>query len=503
VTDGTPDRRTLNVGAWLVALTVLALVVRLIRLNTGLWVDEIDSLMTSFRPSLTQIVTTFPRDNRHPFYSVLAHLCIQLFGEHPWSIRLPAVLFGTATVPLLYLLGARLMDRREALLAAALLAVSYHHVWFSQNARGYALLAFFAVLATWLLLRALEDGRKRFVIGYAVAIAFGAWTHLTMVFVAVGHAAACAIAFLFARGGRPAEAWKRLALAFVLSGLFTLLLYAPVLGDVANYFVHKPSKLRGVSTPMWALLEGVRVLLAGLGGAGAAAAMVALAAAALLFGSGLLSLWRTQPLVLGLFVMPGFVTIAGAAAARGTMYPRFFFSLAPYAVLLAVRGGFALAERVVGAGTAGRVPAAPGDAPAAAVSPRAERLATAVLLALIVLSAVSLVGVWRYPKQDFEGAARWVAAHRQPGDEVATVDLTAALYRDYYHQPYTPVATAAALDSLRQGHRVWLVYTFPRYLAQGAPEISAITERACRAATVFRGTVGGGDLYVCELGPMP
>jgi len=90
--DGRPDLTV----AWLAAITVLALAVRLVNLDSGLWSDEIDSLVSSFRPPLAEIVTVFPRDNRHPFYSVLAHLAILVFGEHNWVIRLPAVLFGTA-----------------------------------------------------------------------------------------------------------------------------------------------------------------------------------------------------------------------------------------------------------------------------------------------------------------------------------------------------------------------------------------------------------------------
>ncbi len=478
-------------ASWIWALTAVALALRLVNLDSGLWVDEIDSLITSFRPPLLAIVSVFPRDNRHPFYSVLAHLSLTAFGEHPWSIRLPAVIFGAATVPLLYLLGTRIASRREALLAALLLAVSYHHVWFSQNARGYALLGCFAVLSAWLLLRGLEDGRRRWFVAYAATIAIGAWTHLTMVFVAAGHAAACAALFATRREAYPATVWRRVAEGFVLSGGFTLLLYAPVLGDVTHYFTRKPSGLRGISTPRWALAEGVRVLLAGLGGAGAAAALVALAAGTLLFGGGLLSLWRTRPLVLGLFVLPGFVTVAGALAARGTMYPRFFFSLAPYAVLIAVRGAFVIAEALTRRGD-------PAGAPR-----RAARLGTAGMAALIALSALSLGRLWRYPKQDFDGARRWLEAHRAPGDAVATVDITTPTYRDYFGLSWAGVTTAAELAALRAGRRVWLVYTFPRYLQRGAPEVYAITERECRDATVFRGTVGGGDVYVCDLGPTP
>src|SRR5829696_6498101 len=127
------QRRALGALAF---ITVAAVVLRVIGLDHGLWYDEIVTLVQSVRPSLSTIVTQFPGANNHPLYSVAAHLSVAAFGEEAWSVRLPAMLFGVATVPLLFWLGSAVSDRREALLGAALLAVSYHHIWFSQNARG-------------------------------------------------------------------------------------------------------------------------------------------------------------------------------------------------------------------------------------------------------------------------------------------------------------------------------------------------------------------------------
>ena len=105
-------------GWWIAALTALALALRLVRLNNGLWIDEIYAVLYSFRPSMQQIVSAFPRDNHHPFYAVLAHLSVSAFGESAWTVRLPAAIFGAATIPTLYLLGTRVATRREAFLAA-------------------------------------------------------------------------------------------------------------------------------------------------------------------------------------------------------------------------------------------------------------------------------------------------------------------------------------------------------------------------------------------------
>lgn len=478
--------------ATIAAITLGALVLRVVGSNSGLWIDEIYSLVDFFRVPLGRMVAAFPRDNHHPLYSALAHLSIGAFGEAPWSIRLPAVLFGTATVPLLYGLGRYVGSRREALLAAALLAVSYHHVWFSQNARGYAMLAFFTVACTWVLLRILEGGPRRLAFLYGASAALGAYTHLTMVFIVVGHAAVC-IALLATSSGR--LVWERnrsaILLAFFAAALGTLLLYSPVLLQVQSFFASRPSNLKGVSTTSWAMLETVRVLALGFGAGNAALGAVVIAAGGVLFAVGLASYARRDPVALSLFLAPVAVIFAGAAAARGTFYPRFLFAFAGFGVLIGVRGV------LVAAGWVERRlrPRAMGEA-------RSERLGTALMACAILLSCASLRNLYRLPKQDFVGAERHIESSRTAGESVAVAGAAITPYRDYLRHDWPLVKTAAELNRMRSTHAVWLVYTFPRYLARSAPEVMAIAKQECRDAPEFRGTVGDGDVVVCRLKPL-
>ena len=473
------------------ALTLVALVLRVVGSNGGLWIDEIYSLVDFFRVPLGRMVTAFPRDNHHPLYSALAHLSIVAFGEAPWSIRLPAVLFGTATIPLLYGLGRHVGSRREALLAAALLAVSYHHIWFSQNARGYAMLAFFTVACTWALLRILEGGSRRLALVYGASAALGAYTHLTMVFIVAGHAAVCAV-LLATPAGRAMWARNRNAilLAFVAAGLGAFLLYSPVLLQVQSFFTQRPSNLKGVSTTSWAMLETVRVLAMGFGAGNAALGAVVIAAAGALFCVGLASYARHNLVALAVFLAPIAVIFAGAAMARGTFYPRFLFALAGFAVLIGVRGVLVAADWVEQRVRAG------------AREARSGRLGTAIMACAILLSCASLVKLYRLPKQDFVGAERHIVANRATGESVAVAGAAITAYREYLHHDWPQVKTAAELNGMRSNRAVWLVYTFPRYLARSAPEVMAIAKQECRDAPEFRGTLGDGDIVVCRLEPL-
>ena len=481
-------------GVGVLAVVVVAAVARGIGLNSGLWIDEIYSLVRSFRAPLSGILTQFWGDNHHPLYAVLAHLSRAAFGESAWAVRLPAMLFGVAAVPMLYALGVLVVTRREALLASLLLAVSYHHVWFSQNARGYSAIAFFAIVAMWALVRGTTTGQTKYFALYGVAAGLGAYTHLTMIFVVVGHALALLVLYAAPNASRDRSMLARGgSLAFGLGALLTLALYAPMLREVMDFFLHRPSQLRGVSTPSWAIVETIRVLVLGLGAGMAVVGGVVLAGGAVVGASGIASLWKQHRLFILMLVGPALVTVMGAAAARGTMYPRFFFFAIGPAMLLAVRGAYAacawLGERL-------------GERLGNPLRRAAlgERIATGGVGVVILLSAASLTFNYRYPKQDFEGAMRYVLAARAPGDRVITTGLAADPYGMLYGQMWPNLSTRGELDSMRAlGGRTWVLWTFPRYLSQAAPEIDRVLRAECPQPRAFRGTVGGGDVMVCAL----
>jgi uncharacterized membrane protein len=103
---------------------------------------------------------------------------VEVFGIGPLSLRLPSVLLGAASILLLYRLALREVGTVSALLAAALLALHGHHIFWSQIARMYAPATFLCLLSSLLLWRGMEDGRARFRIAYAFTAAASLWTHI-------------------------------------------------------------------------------------------------------------------------------------------------------------------------------------------------------------------------------------------------------------------------------------------------------------------------------------
>lgn len=155
---------------WSSLALAVAAALRLYRLGqNSLWVDEYSSLVTA-RLSLTQIPAAALSHNAFepPLYFWLLHVVIGVFGDSETALRLLSVVAGVLTVPLMVLLVRGIGESsRAASISAALLAVSPLHLWYSQEARPYALLVCLGVGSLVCLLRALQTGSTLAWAGFA------------------------------------------------------------------------------------------------------------------------------------------------------------------------------------------------------------------------------------------------------------------------------------------------------------------------------------------------
>src|SRR6202008_5065395 len=107
-----------------------------------------------------------------PLYSILAWVWSKVFGTGEVGLRSLSALFGTATIPLAFVLGREVAGRTTGLVAAALCAFNPLLVWYSQEARSYALLVLLTGLTLVALLRVLDDpSPRRLAVWAAISIA--------------------------------------------------------------------------------------------------------------------------------------------------------------------------------------------------------------------------------------------------------------------------------------------------------------------------------------------
>jgi len=461
-------------GVVLATILMAALVLRVNHLGAGLWYDEINVYVSYMPMSFGEILTTYKSESQHFLFTLLARAAFALFGEGPASLRLPAVLFGVGSVAALYLFARAVATTREALLSAALLSVSYHHVWFSQNARGYSALLFWTLLSSWLFLRAREEGRSGLWLGYAAAVALGMFTHVTMAFAVLAQAAVYATWLARPRADRGPTAWSGVLLGFGLATLLTFQLYALVVPQFFSVIGMK-ANVAEWTNPLWTLFELGRGLHTGFAGGAAAVALV-------MFGFGLLSFARTAPVVSVFVVLPAAVGTTASMAMGHPLFPRFFFFLMGFGVLIAVRGAMMAASAI------GR---------ALGLAPSRVPLAGTMVVVLVILASATTVPAAWFPKRDYLGARRFVEMGREPADAIVTVGLATFPYGSLYRAGWEAADSVEALNAIRaQAKRTWVVYTMPLHMKGEHPELTAAIEKDFTLIRKFAGTLNGGTIYV-------
>jgi mannosyltransferase len=460
-------------------ITIVAVALRLWKLDTGLWLDEILTLVDFVRLPVREIVSSFPSQNQHMLYSLLAHASVSVFGESAWSVRLPSVLFGVGSIWALFLLGRRILGVRQAILASALMTVSYHHIWFSQNARGYMGLLFFSILSAWIWLEALDRNQTKWYVAYAVSAALGIWVHMTMIFVIAGTAVVYLAGLLF-KNSSERKAGSGPWMAWLLTGTFTLQLHALVVPQFLRDALHEVSMPSEWTNPLWVVTESIRSLNIGWSGAG----VLVVGGAVLL--AGWLRLTLRNPRETLMMTLPPILGGGFMLAASHNLWPRFFFFAMGFALLI-LMGGIAelsnlFARRVMPARTS-----------------VAGTLSLVGGLALIAVSLLTVPRVYRLPKQDYIGARELAEKMRGGGNPIVAVGLAGTAYGKYYAPQWEIARTGTELETLGNRYSaITLVYTLPIELKAFHPDLWRVVEDSFEPVAAFPGTLGGGEVYVCR-----
>jgi hypothetical protein len=149
--------------------------------------DEANTVGTFVRPGdLLRPFTTQAVFNNHPLFSFLSTLIgLVTSTDEPWMRLLPALL-GATTVGLFAGWAARRYGWTAALAGAAVLATTPVFVGEVRQARGYAIVALCALVASIVLVDGLRSRAAR--AAYVAAIAAGVATHLYMLLVVLAHA---------------------------------------------------------------------------------------------------------------------------------------------------------------------------------------------------------------------------------------------------------------------------------------------------------------------------
>jgi mannosyltransferase len=206
-----------------------------------LWRDEAATKAIAGR-SVGQIVATMPHDDVvHFAYYLVVHVVIRIFGSSNAALRLPSVLamavaaaFTALIAQRLALLGGRWYAACTGLLAGVVFAVLPPVIRYAQEARSYAIVTMLAAIATYLLLRALEDGRPGRWAAYGAAVFLTGLFNIFGLLILTAHGVTLLAAGRLGAGGTGRAArpgGRRLAgvpLAWLITGVLAAALLVPL-----------------------------------------------------------------------------------------------------------------------------------------------------------------------------------------------------------------------------------------------------------------------------------
>ncbi len=472
-------------------ICVLAAVLRIYKLDASLWYDEVLTLTDFVRLPFRSIGSTYTSLNNHVFFSLQSHLSVAVFGESAWALRLPAALFGIATVPLFWCFVRKAgVPVMWAHISTLLLALNYHHIWFSQNARGYTGLVFWCLLASLLLLYAAKSNDRKCWVWFAIAGALAMYTHLSAAF----YLASLFVIFIalvgssiFGRikpendGIRPFVGLS----AFVLMGLLTVTLYAPMLVQMFNTFTSVSNSAPDISknalavwdNPISSLIESLSYLPLP-----PSVTLILAPVVLIVLVAGLWRLSRLNGIAGAVVPVSVAVTVSGLNAAGMRIWPRYFL-IDVVLMMIVATAGVAVIARLIGRGP-GRL--------------------TFVLTRLgwsvgILASAVWAVQNFGAPKQDFLAAVEYVNTEADSSDVRASFGLAARPLATYFAPDWDVVQSVDQLVELvKRGKKVWVLYAFSDHSETNFPIIFELLQKDFTIEKSLEGTLGGGTVFVMK-----
>ena len=227
-------RRTIA-GCLIAASMLIAVTLRLYHLgDLSIWWDE---GMTSIavRLSSPDIVRFVRVDTFPPLYFWLQHYWQLLFGNSETALRGLSAFCGTLSVPVFYLLARKFLhDPFGVALAMWTFAFSEMLLWYSREARPYALVSFLALASLYALIRFLENRSLKWFAIFVLTVDASLYSH-TMMFL---YLLALNVTWLTYPSARDfLRRFKELVLADVLVLLFYLPWVPSLLAQVAT--VHR------------------------------------------------------------------------------------------------------------------------------------------------------------------------------------------------------------------------------------------------------------------------
>lgn len=143
------------------AILLIGFILRIFNLNQSLWLDEGINVLAVQNYSFFDLITQYAKADFHPpGWFIILWVWGKFFGYSEVAVRMPSVIFGVLTIYVAYLIGkniAKNSAKEFGLLLALLLALNPLHIYYSQEARMYALATLAVAINLFLFIKMIKE----------------------------------------------------------------------------------------------------------------------------------------------------------------------------------------------------------------------------------------------------------------------------------------------------------------------------------------------------------
>ena len=326
------------------------------------------------------------------------------FGGSEGFVRSLSVLFAIASIPVIYLLGRRLLDSRVGLIASALLALNAYHVQYSQDARSYSLMILLCLLSSFYFLKCLSEPTRRNRASYVVSSVLAIYAQFFSALLVI--AQWISLSFLDQKPNSQTRAKTYSDFRWIALLVSPVIVFAAATGIGPLRWVQRPG------------LKDLWIFALHLTGNGGPWLLLAFAAASL---AALLPVWRTRGtrqvrwefwryrFLMCWLLFPPVFTLA-LSLLKPLFVPRYFIFCLPALLLLVARGVSSL---------------------------RSHSLTVTALVLVLILSFRGTAAYYNQDldiqRDDWRSATRYLLEHAQPNDALLFHVPMGRMPYEFYH----------------------------------------------------------------------
>lgn len=170
-------------------ITIIGFILRIYNISyNSIWSDE-EFTMTFAKKSFVDIFMGIVQGEFNPpIFFWLEHIVYIITGSfNETTLRIIPAIFGTLTIPVFYFIGKEIYNEEGGFILSLILTLSTFHIFYSQEARAYSTVLFFASIAFLYFIKIIKSPTPTYKewLPFAIFCSLAFWTHFfVFVFIA-------------------------------------------------------------------------------------------------------------------------------------------------------------------------------------------------------------------------------------------------------------------------------------------------------------------------------